>query len=173
MAELGCFYVRYMDDWVILTPTRWKLRRAIRAVNQVMNQLQVEKHPDKTFIGRIARGFDFLGYFFSGEGLGIGKNTIARMRDKVSLLYEQGADELRVEKYVRRWWLWVKGGVDGLLSTGTIDLCCWEKICLEWLYFFIHIRASCFIILSFSSSCSFSSFLVDGSNRWLATYTPK
>jgi len=117
MAELGCFYVRYMDDWVILAPTRWKLRRAIRAVNQVMNELLVEKHPDKTFIGRIARGFDFLGYFFSGEGLGIGKISIARMLDQVSLLYEQGADDLRIENYVRRWWQWVKGGVDGLLSS--------------------------------------------------------
>ena len=26
MAKLGCFYIRYMDDWVILAPTRWKLR---------------------------------------------------------------------------------------------------------------------------------------------------
>ena len=50
MAELGCFYVRFMDDWVILAPTRWKLRRAIKAVNEVMAELRVEKHPDKTLI---------------------------------------------------------------------------------------------------------------------------
>jgi hypothetical protein len=25
MAELGCFYVRFMDDWVVLAPTRWWL----------------------------------------------------------------------------------------------------------------------------------------------------
>ncbi|MBD3251054.1 hypothetical protein GF380_01080 [Candidatus Uhrbacteria bacterium] len=130
MAELGCFYVRYMDDWVILAPTRWKLRQVIRAVNQVMNDLQVEKHPDKTFIGRIARGFDFLGYFFSGEGLGIGKKTIARMLDNVSLLYEQGADGIRIENYVWRWWLWVKGGVDGLVSTGTIKMC--DRSCFTY-----------------------------------------
>ena len=61
MAALGCFYVRFMDDWVVLTPTRWKLRRAIRAVNEVMAALRVVQHPDKTFIGRVARGFDFLG----------------------------------------------------------------------------------------------------------------
>jgi hypothetical protein len=40
MTELGCFYVRYMDDWVILAPTRWTLRRAIQVVNRVMNELQ-------------------------------------------------------------------------------------------------------------------------------------
>ncbi|MBO1349179.1 MAG: hypothetical protein EBE86_018105 [Hormoscilla sp. GUM202] len=58
MAELGCTYVRYMDDWVVLAPTRWKLRAAIKAVNEVLSELMVEKHPDKTFIGRISRGFN-------------------------------------------------------------------------------------------------------------------
>ncbi|MBD2440971.1 reverse transcriptase/maturase family protein [Nostoc sp. FACHB-110] len=111
MAELGCFYVRFMDDWVVLAPTRWKLRAAISAVNQVMNQLEVEQYPDKTFIGRITRGFDFLGYWFTPTGLGVAERTMTRMLDKVSRLYEQGADVERIETYIRRWWLWVKGGV--------------------------------------------------------------
>lgn len=115
MAELGCFYVRFMDDWVVLAPTRWKLRRAIKAVNEVMNNLKVVQHPDKTFIGRIARGFDFLGYWFSPIGLVVANKTVERMLDKVSQLYEQGADDLRVEEYVRRWWLWVISGVDRVL----------------------------------------------------------
>jgi len=29
----GLAYARFMDDWVILAPTRWKLREAIRLVN--------------------------------------------------------------------------------------------------------------------------------------------
>jgi hypothetical protein len=116
MADLGCFYVRFMDDWVVLAPTRWKLRQAIKAVNEVMNDLLVVQHPDKTFIGRIARGFDFLGYWFSPTGLGVANKTVERMLAKVSRLYEQGADDNRVEEYVRRWWLWVISGVDGVLS---------------------------------------------------------
>jgi hypothetical protein len=31
--ETGLAYARHMDDWVILAPTRWKLREAIRLVN--------------------------------------------------------------------------------------------------------------------------------------------
>ena len=115
VAELGCFYVRIMDDWVVLAPTRWKLRRAIKAVNEVMNDLLVVQHPDKTFIGRIGRGFDFLSYWFSPTGLGVAHKTVERMLDKVSRLYEQGADNNLVEEYVRRWWLWVISGVDGVL----------------------------------------------------------
>ncbi len=52
-----------MDDWVIIAPTSWKLRSAIGIVNEVLNVLKVEKHSDKTFIGKVERGFDFLGYF--------------------------------------------------------------------------------------------------------------
>ena len=107
-----------MDDWVILAPTRWKLRRAIKAVNQVMAELRVEKHPDKTFIGRISRGFDFLGYWFSPDGLSIALKTVERMLDKVSRLYEQGADEFRIETYLQHWWQWVRSGVDGVLMAG-------------------------------------------------------
>ncbi len=29
MARLGLFYVRFMDDVLVLAPTRWKLRRAV------------------------------------------------------------------------------------------------------------------------------------------------
>lgn len=46
-------------------------------------------HPDKTFIGRIERGFDFLGYHFSTEGLTVAQKTIANFIKKASQLYEQ------------------------------------------------------------------------------------
>lgn len=121
MAQLGCFYVRYMDDWVVLAPTRWKLRKAIKAVNKVMANLLVEKHPDKTFIGRIVRGFDFLGYWFSPSEVGLAKKTVDRMLDKVSRLYEQGADELRIQVYLERWRQWVWSGVDGVLFNRSSD----------------------------------------------------
>ena len=114
----AAFMTRFMDDWVVLAPTRWKLRRAIKAVNEVMAELRVEKHPDKTFIGRIVKGFDFLGYWFSTSGLRVARKTVERMVDKVSRLYEQGADELRIEAYLKRWWQWVRSGVDGVLTAG-------------------------------------------------------
>ena len=79
----------------------------------MMAALLVEKHPDKTFIGRIAKGFDFLGYWFSPQGLGVAKKTVHRMLDKVSRLYEQGADEVRIEAYLKHWWQWVRTGVSG------------------------------------------------------------
>ena len=49
MEKTGLFYVRFMDDWIVLSPNRWKLKKAIQIVNQTLNELKVEKHPDKTF----------------------------------------------------------------------------------------------------------------------------
>ncbi len=49
----------------------------------------------------------------SFAGLGIARKTVERMVEKVSRLYEQGADEIRIEAYLNRWWGWVRGGVLG------------------------------------------------------------
>ena len=114
-AKLRLFYIRFMDDILILAPTRWQLRGAVRLVNQTLGALSLEKHPDKTFIGRIERGFDFLGYHFSPAGLSVAKQTIENFLEKASRLYEQrrsaGRAAAALEMYVRRWQAWVAGGL--------------------------------------------------------------
>ncbi len=55
----------------------------------MLGEVSLEKHPDKTFIGWIERGFDFLGYHFSRAGLSVGKQTIVNFIEKASRLYEQ------------------------------------------------------------------------------------
>jgi RNA-directed DNA polymerase len=107
----GLPYARFMDDWAILAPTRRKLREAIRLVNQTLAELHVEQHPDKTFIGRISRGFDFLGYAFTPAGLGAAPLAIERRVQRVSQLYEQGVDLIHIGAYVRRWLRWARSGL--------------------------------------------------------------
>jgi RNA-directed DNA polymerase len=104
LGRLGLFYVRFMDDWVAMAPTHWKLRRAIKIVNRTLNELKLGKHPDKTFIGRIARGFDFLGYRFSPRGLSLALQTIERFKARLARLYEQGADVVALGQYTHLRW---------------------------------------------------------------------
>lgn len=118
LERLGLFYVRFMDDWIVLAPTRWKLRRAVKAVNCTLDELKLAKHPDKTFIGRIACGFDFLGYHFSPGGLKLAPLTIERYKARLARLYEQGADETRLGLYARRWMRWANAGVTLSCLTG-------------------------------------------------------
>ena len=112
MSKSVLFYARFMDDWVILAPNRWKLRAIIRRVNQILAGLKIKQHPDKTFVGRIARGFDFLGYSFSASGLcGLARKSCQNMLARVHQLYEQGASHERIGEYVRHWWRWALAGI--------------------------------------------------------------
>jgi len=122
MEATGLFYSRFMDDWVILAPTRWKLRKAIRLVNETLAELRVEQHPDKTFIGRTSRSFSFLGYAFDDVGIvDVARPTKEKFVERVTRLYEQGATVDRIGEYVRRWWSWVRSGLGGV--TKRIPVC--------------------------------------------------
>lgn len=91
----GCFYIRYMDDILIMAHSRWKLRRAIATMNTELAALGLRQHPDKTTIGPIARGFDFLGYHHAPTGLRVSAVTVKRHQEKLTPLYEQYRRQLR------------------------------------------------------------------------------
>ena len=126
-----CFYIRYMDDILILAPSRWQLRHAIATMNGVLANLGLEQHPDKTTIGPVARGFDFLGYTYSPAGLGLAEKTIRNHRVKLHRLYEQylqarkGAPRAQIEAaittYIARWTGWVTGGLHGISQLDLAD----------------------------------------------------
>lgn len=108
VAETGLFYARFMDDWLIIAPSRWKLRKAVQLVNRVLDTLKLKKHPGKTFIGRASKGFDFWGCRFAANGrVAIADATLRRHHERIGRLYEQGAPSGRVRQYIRRWRGWV------------------------------------------------------------------
>ncbi len=124
MERMGLFYVRFMDDILVLSPTRRQLRKAVKAVNEVLGSLRLEKHPYKTFIGRIERGFDFLGYHFSPKGLTAARETLKRFFSRATRLYEQESGEpygsLRLGLYVKRWLRWLWAGLRDLKNVKRI-----------------------------------------------------
>ena len=124
MAALpGIRYTRFMDDWVILAKTRWHLRRAVRVMNEVLARLGLAQHPDKTFIGRVSRGFDFLGVDFQpGAPLAPSAVSLARKTEKIARLYEhlssvalakeEGASHERIGRYETHWARWLRSLTD-------------------------------------------------------------
>ena len=101
---------RYEDDILKLAPMRWKLRKAIRVLNQTFDELNLEKHPDKTLIGRTEYGFNFLGYFISPGLLTVSQEAITRFTQRTAQLYEQGQDVDRIVRYILKWGQWVQSG---------------------------------------------------------------
>lgn len=108
------YYVRYMDDILVLSRTRWHNRQAVKMLNQVFAQLKLRKHPDKTFIGRIEAGFDFLGYHFGQAPLQLARQSVRKHIERLLRLYEQQTRKkatpsevaLVLGAYVKRWWCW-------------------------------------------------------------------
>jgi RNA-directed DNA polymerase len=94
----------------------WRLNIPINCytLNQTFDELKLEKHPEKTVIGRIEKGFDFLGYHISPEGLSLAKKTVKNFLERATRLYEQepegGVYSPRLGLYVNRWCRWVDGG---------------------------------------------------------------
>lgn len=112
LQALDVKYFRYMDDILILAPTRWKLKKAIKVLNQTFNELKLEQHPDKTLIGRTARGFDFLGYHFKPDGLSVAKKTVKNFIQHIARLYEQDAGHTSIGQYIKLWFKWLRSGLD-------------------------------------------------------------
>ena len=110
-------------------------RKAIRAVNQLLADLKLDRHPDKTSIGRLSAGFTFLGYAITAGGLaGFAPQTVQRFVTRANRLYEQSANRQSAKpprsdaagqasstsaqsdclgEYVRRWWTWAVSGLGG------------------------------------------------------------
>ena len=89
----------------------WKRRAAVRIVNETLAELNVEQHPDKTFIGRVERGFDFLGSVMKPAGLEMAPRAIEHCVERLSRFDEQGADLIRIGAYLKRWSSWAKSGL--------------------------------------------------------------
>jgi RNA-directed DNA polymerase len=110
-------YVRYMDDYVIVCHKRWQLKRALVLMYRVLNDLGLQVHPDKRFIGRCERGFDFLGYQFQ-PGRKLRPSLVSRRRclTNARRLYEREAKFDLLLQYLLAWQRWHFGGLAGLVS---------------------------------------------------------
>ncbi|WP_244467832.1 reverse transcriptase domain-containing protein [Escherichia coli] len=113
--ERGLFYVRYMDDFLFLSPRRRSVRRAITRLHAYFDDTGFTCHPDKTMVGRVEKGFDWLGVWFDERGsAGIAPRALENHRTRCLRLEEQARrrglseDEIRerVQQYEARWRIW-------------------------------------------------------------------
>ena len=89
MEKMNVFYARFVDDIIVMAKNRWTFRRSIRTVNRILERLGLEKAGKKTFIGKIDRGFDFLGFHFNSlSGMMPSEKTVLKFADNVVLKLE-------------------------------------------------------------------------------------
>jgi len=67
-AREEVFYAGYMDDFIVFTKTRRHLRLAVKRLYEFFDAGGFDIHPDKTQLGRIEKGFDWLGIWYTPRG---------------------------------------------------------------------------------------------------------
>ncbi len=90
MEEIkGIFYTRFVDDWIVLTKSKTMLRKIIKKTHHVLNTLHLTMHPNKTYIGKIQKGFNFLGYYYQPSTLLPSLESIRRFHERSAVRYAQ------------------------------------------------------------------------------------
>jgi RNA-directed DNA polymerase len=96
------FYLRFMDDWVVLTKSKTALRKVIKRTHQIVQSLKLQLHPMKTFIGKISHGFNFLAYYFDTQKILPSLETLRRFHERATALYERPQTTKTVSRRYRK-----------------------------------------------------------------------
>lgn len=88
-------YIRYMDDFVILSEGKDKLRDVLRAIDDYLSaNLQLQFNPKRAAVMPIEKGIDFLGYVIFSDGYKrIRRRNVVNLRRRLKRLgsgYSQG-----------------------------------------------------------------------------------
>ncbi len=67
-------------------------------MNRILEQLRLSKAEDKTFIGKVEKGFDFLGFYFTKEGLSVSKKSVRKFAKNIvlRLTVHSGSDDGKI-----------------------------------------------------------------------------
>ena len=79
----GWRHVRYADDFVVLCRSQEQAEEALIHIQEVLERLGLKLHPEKTSLTDFRMGFEFLGFRFRSNHLGIRPKSIERFKDKV------------------------------------------------------------------------------------------
>ena len=101
---------------------RARLRLQLQAGDYLFSPLEHIQLKTSEWIGRVSKGFDFLGYHISLKGLSIAKRSFDRMSLKLHRLFEQGADYARLVQYLKNWIRWAKTGVSLNVKALTLNI---------------------------------------------------
>ena len=79
------FYVRYADDFVILSQNKEYLQNILGQMKKFLkNNFKLNLHPDKVFIKTIASGVDFLGWVYFSKHRVLRTATKKRMLKRIN-----------------------------------------------------------------------------------------
>jgi group II intron reverse transcriptase/maturase len=80
----GYKFVRYADDFIVMTKTKEELPAALSFVKEVVEgKLELKLSKDKTELTNFKRGFRFLGFHFIGTYKGISAKSMDKLKNNI------------------------------------------------------------------------------------------
>lgn len=83
LHQRGLRFVRYADDFVVLTQSRAQAREALTLVSQTLAELGLQLSPQKTQITSYGKGYSFLGFVLSSRSRRMRDKSVKKFQDKV------------------------------------------------------------------------------------------
>jgi RNA-directed DNA polymerase len=79
MTRRGYKLTRFADDWLVLCRTRAEAQQALKEATEILTELGLTLHSEKTRIVHITVGFEFLGYKLKrGKGLKLPESKLSK-----------------------------------------------------------------------------------------------
>ncbi len=83
-------YIRYVDDFVVIHPSRNGLKRLIKKARDFLkNRLKLILHPKKVYLQHYKKGFNFIGVRFKGNNILSGLRLKSQFLSKVREMNEK------------------------------------------------------------------------------------
>ena len=112
----GIFYRRYQDDIIILVSNKRQYTKARKRVFTILQGLRLKLSPHKSKMGRLKKGFHFLGVDFGVTRISQRQTQVAtvnlhsrscrRALDKVEALRHDAVHPANIQRYLIRWATW-------------------------------------------------------------------
>ncbi len=83
LDQAGFRFVRYADDFIVLTKNRCQAEEALAFVSRIMQSLSLQLSQEKTQITTYRKGYSFLGFVISSRSRSIRPKSIEKFTDKI------------------------------------------------------------------------------------------
>ena len=98
------YYIRYVDDFVILHPSKEQLEIWKRQIEEFLKkELKIELHPDKSKIIPLSKGIDFVGFRNFYHFRLLRKRNIRNMQNKINRFSKEKISQDKMAEIFQGW----------------------------------------------------------------------
>lgn len=83
LEELGWRFVRYADDFILVTQTKAQAEEALTQVRHILQELGLTLSEEKTKITSYGKGYSFLGFWISSRSRRMRPKSLKKFKDKI------------------------------------------------------------------------------------------